>query len=82
MRKVKTLLIIVGIVYSIFLCKRNDPSSLSSLALQNIEALAEGEDGDGLCNWATREVSAGWEAFCINGGPGYACDCGDVKPYY
>ena len=47
MRKVKTLLIIVGIVYSIFLCKRNDPSSLSSLALQNIEALEEGEECDG-----------------------------------
>ena len=22
------------------------------------------------------------EAICINGGPGYTCDCGDVKPYY
>ena len=62
--------------------QNNSNVGLSDLALANIEALAEGEDGDGLCNWATREVSAGWEAICINGGPGYACDCGDVKPYY
>ena len=57
MRKVKTLLIIVGIMYSIFLCKRNDPSSLSSLALQNIEALAEGEEGDGYFCYGTGDVN-------------------------
>lgn len=56
MRKVKTLLIIVGIMYSFFLCRRNDPSSLSSLALQNIEALAEGEEGDGYFCYGTGDV--------------------------
>ena len=61
MRKVKTLLIIVGIMYSIFLCKRNDPSSLSSLALQNIEALAEGEEGDGYFCYGIGDVK------CTNG---------------
>uniref|UniRef100_UPI002598310D NVEALA domain-containing protein n=1 Tax=uncultured Parabacteroides sp. TaxID=512312 RepID=UPI002598310D len=44
---------------------------LSDLALANVEALASGEGG-GSCNWATREVSAGWEAICISGGPGYS----------
>lgn len=54
---------------------------LSDLALSNIEALAQ-DTGSGSCNWGTREVSAGWEAICINGGPGYSCTCGLVKPYY
>ena len=54
---------------------------LSDLALENVEALASGE-GSGSCNWATREVAAGWEAICISGGPGYSCHCGDVKRYY
>ncbi|WP_298552307.1 NVEALA domain-containing protein [uncultured Parabacteroides sp.] len=54
---------------------------LSDLALRNVEALANGEES-GACNWATREVSAGWEAICINGGPGYSCTCGEVKSYY
>lgn len=54
---------------------------LLDLALENIEALAS-SDVVGHCNWATREVSAGWEAICIKGGPGYECTCGDVKKYY
>lgn len=54
---------------------------LLDLALENIEALAN-SDAVGKCNWATREVSAGWEAICIKGGPGDECTCGDVKKYY
>ena len=61
--------------------QRKNEYPLSDLALANIEALANGEVGDGSCNWATREVSNGWEAICIKGGPGFSCTCGDVKPY-
>jgi hypothetical protein len=50
---------------------------------QNHE-LTEQEDqisGDS-CKWASREVSAGWEAVCISTGVGYTCTCGSVKKYY
>jgi hypothetical protein len=56
-------------------------STMSDVALENVEALASGE-GSGSCNWGTREVWQGWQAICIAGGAGYSCTCGEVKDYF
>lgn len=54
---------------------------LSDLALDNVEALASGEDGSN-CKWRTGHSSVtGWVAICDLQGIGYSCHCGDVKYY-
>lgn len=75
-----------------FSVSMNGQNVLSDLVLNNVEALANGGAGGGSwgtggggdgtgCGWATREISSGWQAICINDGPGYECTCGSVKDY-
>jgi len=54
---------------------------LGSFDVTNVNADHKVIEG-GNCKWATREVSAGWEAVCISTGVGYSCSCGTVKKYY
>lgn len=56
--------------------------SMNELTLANVEALADGEGGEGNCYWASREESQGWQAICIDCGVGYSCKCGATKNYY
>ena len=74
------LALLVATGYGVNKSMKNE-AGLSVLAMNNVEALAQNEGGDG-CRWATRETSQGWEAICIITGVGYDCTCGDVKPYY
>lgn len=54
---------------------------LSDLALANVEALAQSENG-GPCKWRTGHSSlTGWIAICDSYGVGYTCSCGIINYY-
>jgi hypothetical protein len=67
--------------FAAFNVSLNSQSSLSTIYMANVEALAGSEGGSGACKWKTIDCP-GWgngnyEACLING-DGYSCICGNV----